>query len=59
MDFREYIETEIRTILGEMDEASRFDPERRSQRAIEWIEKHAADFRRQWNTRQESEEMIA
>lgn len=47
--FRDYIEAEIDEIMSSMDERCRQDPELFSKSAIEWIEKNAEFFRKQWN----------
>ena len=49
--FREYIEAEINEIMSSMDERCRQDPELCRKSAIEWIEKNAEFFRKQWNER--------
>ena len=49
--FREYIEAEVDEIMSSMDERCRQDPELCSKNAIEWIEKNAEFFRKQWNER--------
>ena len=47
--FREYIEAEVDEIMNSMDERCRQDPDLCRKNAIEWIEKNAEFFRRQWN----------
>ena len=49
--FRNYIEAEIDEIMNSMDERCRRDPELCRKSAIEWIEKNAEFFRKQWNER--------
>ena len=49
--FREFIEAEIDEIRSSMDERCRQDPELCSKKSIEWIEKNAEFFRKQWNER--------
>ena len=49
--FREYVEAEINEIMSSMDERCRHDPELCRKSAIEWIEKNAEYFRKQWSER--------
>ena len=46
---REYLDAEIRTIIGAMDESSLCDPELLQRRTLEWIEQNAEHFREHWN----------
>jgi hypothetical protein len=46
--FRDFIEAEIETMSRDIDDESRKDPVRRTERLLAWIEKNAADFRGRW-----------
>ena len=46
---KEFLDAEIREIVGTMDEISLCDPELLQQRTLEWIEKNAEHFRNHWD----------
>ncbi len=47
--FKEFVEAEVCEILNSMDEKCRRNPELNRISAIEWIEKNAENFRKEWN----------
>ena len=46
--FKAYIEDEIHVMLQAMDDRVRTDPDLRREKALEWIQKNAATFRKNW-----------
>ena len=46
--FKEFIETEIRVMLDEMDESVRGDIQQRRTWELDWVAKHTAEFRTRW-----------
>ena len=46
---KEFLDAEIREIIGAMDETSLCDPELLQLRTLEWIEKNAEQFRTHWD----------
>lgn len=47
--FTEFVQAEVRAILDSMNEECRNDPVLCRRVALEWIEKNAEEFRRQWD----------
>lgn len=47
--FTEFVQAEVRAILDSMNEECKSDPVMRRRVALEWIEKNAEEFRRQWD----------
>ncbi len=50
-DLREFIEAELAVMLRDIGTGDDTESEYFTKRALEWIEKNAADFRGQWDTR--------
>ncbi len=55
--FREFVEAEVNEIMSSMDERCRKDPDLCRKVAIEWIEKNAEVFRKQWNKMKKLQEI--
>jgi hypothetical protein len=49
--FRDFIEAEVHSMLEEMGDDCRNDPLLRREKALDWIERNAADFRINWDKR--------
>ncbi|MBD3346989.1 MAG: hypothetical protein GF401_18195 [Chitinivibrionales bacterium] len=48
--FKNFLRAEVDTILASMDDDARHDPCRCTAKALGWIEKNAARFRKDWES---------
>ncbi len=56
--FKEFVKAEVEEILASMDEECRKDPKQCSEKAIQWIEENAKEFRKQWSTKKNIKKSI-
>lgn len=48
-EFSGYIESEIKAIMSELQLSDMTDKEEMNKRAIDWVNRNAADFRKNWD----------
>jgi hypothetical protein len=56
-DLKKYLECEINAIVNHLGDSNMKDKNKINECAIEWIEQHAEEFRKNWNNSQGSNEL--